>query len=85
MGLQAYVLLGSGIPNGFSAYVLVKEIENKTVKYFVWDPTTGQKYGVDDSFCPLQKVYCVINDVNVRSLLFFFLSKRDKFHMGACV
>lgn len=67
MGFQAYLLLGSGIPHGFMAYVLVKETIGKaTVKYFIWDPTNGQKYNVDDSFCPLQKVYCVINDQNVR-------------------
>ncbi|KAK6617101.1 hypothetical protein RUM43_014703 [Polyplax serrata] len=66
MGFQAYLLLGSGIPHGFMAYVLVKETIGKaTVKYFIWDPTNGQKYNVDDSFCPLQKVYCVINDQNI--------------------
>lgn len=59
------MLLGSGIPHGSMGYVLVKETIEKSSKYYVWDPTNGQKYSVDDSFCPLQKVYCVINDKNV--------------------
>lgn len=63
--LEAYVLLGSGIPHGSMAYVFVKETVDKSSNNYVWDPTNGQKYNVDDSFCPLQKVYCLINDKNV--------------------
>lgn len=72
LGLKAYVLLGSGIPHGAAAYVLVKESVNKNLsEYYVWDATSGQKYNINDSFCPLQKIYCLFNDQNVSNTRVF--------------
>ncbi|PSN40991.1 hypothetical protein C0J52_10989 [Blattella germanica] len=65
-GKKAWLLLGAGIPHGPTAYVLTREEEEpKNFSYWLWDPASGQKYSIEDNFCPLQKVYCLINDENI--------------------
>jgi coiled-coil and C2 domain-containing protein 2A len=70
LGKTAWLLLGVGIPHGPTAYVLTRDEEQHNVSYWLWDPASGQKYSIQDSFCPLQKVFCLINDENV-SICFF--------------
>jgi coiled-coil and C2 domain-containing protein 2A len=66
LGKKAWLLLGVGIPHGPTAYVLTREEEQHNLSsYWLWDPASGQKYSIQDSFCPLQKVFCLINDENV--------------------
>lgn len=65
IGQPAYLLLGVGIPHGASAYVLV----NSPGSEVIWDPTTGFKYSVRDSFCPLHKVFFLVNNANVSFLI----------------
>lgn len=79
LGLKAYVLLGSGIPHGSTAYVFVKEGFSKNSEYYIWDPTNGQKYNINDSFCPLQKIYCLIDDQNVSFGIEKNLNKANSF------
>ncbi|XP_064486187.1 coiled-coil and C2 domain-containing protein 2A-like isoform X2 [Ornithodoros turicata] len=60
MGKDAYLLLGTGIPEGQTAYVLTREDELS-----VWNATTGKRYSVTDSSSPLQSVGCIISSDNV--------------------
>lgn len=62
LGLKAWLLLGSGVPHGATAYVLTK---SPTSDYILWDPPTGNKFSILDSFCPLHKVFCLVNQDNV--------------------
>lgn len=66
LGLKAWLLFGSGIPHGHSAYVLTRHDAPLTTSvYNIWDPVSGLKYSSMDSFSPLHRVYCLINDENV--------------------
>nr|XP_018907512.1 PREDICTED: coiled-coil and C2 domain-containing protein 2A [Bemisia tabaci] len=59
---KVWLIIGSGIPHGPSAYVLVRE---NSRSYYIWDSVSGLKYDIHDSFSPLQSVYCIINDQNI--------------------
>nr|XP_022912420.1 coiled-coil and C2 domain-containing protein 2A [Onthophagus taurus] len=61
LNIDAWLLLGHGVPNGQTAYVLIRE--NNINQIF--DVTTGNKYDIIDPFCPLQRVFCVINEENI--------------------
>nr|CAD7446121.1 unnamed protein product [Timema bartmani] len=66
LGEKAWVMLGHGVPYGPSAYVLTRhENSQRLVTYHLWDPATGHNFDVRDNFCPLQKVYCLMNDENI--------------------
>ncbi|KAK7590099.1 hypothetical protein V9T40_001712 [Parthenolecanium corni] len=66
LGLKVWLLFGSGIPHGRSAYVLTRDDTSlATPTYTIWDPVTGLSYSSMDSFSPLHKVYCLINDENI--------------------
>nr|CAD7259786.1 unnamed protein product [Timema shepardi] len=66
LGEKAWVMLGHGVPYGPSAYVLTRHENNqRLVTYQLWDPATGHNFDVRDNFCPLQKVYCLMNDENI--------------------
>lgn len=58
--LNAWLILGHGIPMGDTCFVLLKE-ENE---YFIVDPTTGKKYESTTVDCPLKKVYALANAEN---------------------
>uniref|UniRef100_W5JZZ7 Coiled-coil and C2 domain containing 2A n=1 Tax=Astyanax mexicanus TaxID=7994 RepID=W5JZZ7_ASTMX len=61
MGKKAWLIIGTAIPEGPTAYVLTQE-QNR---YLIWNPSTGQYYGQHDTFCPLQTVGCLVNADNV--------------------
>uniref|UniRef100_A0A8C9V647 Coiled-coil and C2 domain containing 2A n=1 Tax=Scleropages formosus TaxID=113540 RepID=A0A8C9V647_SCLFO len=61
MGKKAWLIIGTAIPEGPTAYVLTYE----QGRYLIWDPGRGQYYGQYDTFCPLQSVGCLINADNV--------------------
>ena len=63
VGKEAYVVLGTGIPEGQTAYVLTKEMSARDHR--LWNASTGRVYGVADSTLPLSSVGCVFNDANV--------------------
>lgn len=66
LNMEAWLLLGNGIPHGTTAYVLVREYDSNNVPiHYIYDSTTALKYNVTDPLCPLQKVICVVNDINV--------------------
>uniref|UniRef100_A0A336K7A0 CSON004015 protein n=1 Tax=Culicoides sonorensis TaxID=179676 RepID=A0A336K7A0_CULSO len=58
--LNAWLILGHGLPMGDTCFVLLKE-END---YFIVDPTTGKKYESTTVDCPLKKVYALANHEN---------------------
>ncbi|XP_031697797.1 coiled-coil and C2 domain-containing protein 2A-like, partial [Anarrhichthys ocellatus] len=61
MGKKAWLIIGTAIPEGPTAYVLTLE-QNR---YLIWNPSSGQYYGQHDTFCPLQIVGCLVNADNV--------------------
>ncbi|XP_077440044.1 coiled-coil and C2 domain-containing protein 2A isoform X2 [Vanacampus margaritifer] len=61
LGKKAWLVIGTAIPEGSSAYVLTLE----QGRYLIWNPSSGQYYGQYDTFCPLQAVGCLVNADNV--------------------
>ncbi|XP_044054572.1 coiled-coil and C2 domain-containing protein 2A isoform X2 [Siniperca chuatsi] len=61
MGKKAWLIIGTAIPEGPTAYVLTYEQS----RYLIWNPSSGQYYGQYDTFCPLQTVGCLVNADNV--------------------
>uniref|UniRef100_A0A8D8ZRV5 Coiled-coil and C2 domain-containing protein 2A n=1 Tax=Cacopsylla melanoneura TaxID=428564 RepID=A0A8D8ZRV5_9HEMI len=62
LNITCWLLLGQGIPDGSVAFVLIR---TKTEEFYIIHPVQGVKYSVDDSFSPLNKVYCLINQENI--------------------
>ncbi|CAH1773716.1 unnamed protein product [Owenia fusiformis] len=61
LGKQAWMLLGSAIPEGETSYVLSKEND----EYWIWNASTGERYNARDNYCPVQSVGCLMNQDNV--------------------
>lgn len=60
IGKRAYVVLGRGIPEGSTAYVLTLDGSP-----LLWNAHTGHKYDVQDTNCPLKSIGCVFNHENI--------------------
>ncbi|XP_044766711.1 coiled-coil and C2 domain-containing protein 2A [Coccinella septempunctata] len=65
--LDVYLLLGFGIPHGSTAYVFLCEYSKETELplYFIFDVVSGEKISILDTYCPLQRVYCVVREQNI--------------------
>ncbi|XP_050296279.1 coiled-coil and C2 domain-containing protein 2A [Anthonomus grandis grandis] len=61
LNIDAYLVLGFGLPNGPSSYVLYADFPT----YIILDVVTNQKFDILDPFCPLQRIYCLANGENV--------------------
>uniref|UniRef100_A0A8D0ASE1 Coiled-coil and C2 domain containing 2A n=1 Tax=Sander lucioperca TaxID=283035 RepID=A0A8D0ASE1_SANLU len=61
MGKKAWLIIGTAIPEGPTAYVLTLEQS----RYLIWNPSSAQYYGQYDTFCPLQTIGCLVNADNV--------------------
>ncbi|KAM9384360.1 coiled-coil and C2 domain-containing protein 2A isoform 2-T2 [Pholidichthys leucotaenia] len=61
MGKKAWLIIGTAIPEGPTAYVLTFEQS----RYLIWNPSSSQYYSQYDTFCPLQTVGCLVNSDNV--------------------
>uniref|UniRef100_A0A1A7XKZ0 Coiled-coil and C2 domain containing 2A n=1 Tax=Iconisemion striatum TaxID=60296 RepID=A0A1A7XKZ0_9TELE len=61
LGKKAWLIIGTAIPEGPTAYVLTHEPSG----YFIWNPSSGQCFDRDDTFCPLQTIGCLVNSDNV--------------------
>ncbi|XP_055503429.1 protein CC2D2B-like [Leucoraja erinacea] len=61
MKMNAYVLLGTSILEGPTAYVIIQE----KMTTMIWNPETGDCYEQFNVFCPLQSADCLINNENV--------------------
>ncbi|KAI5694892.1 hypothetical protein M8J75_007313 [Diaphorina citri] len=62
LDITCWLLLGQGIPDGSVAFVLIR---TNTDEFYIVHPIHGLKYSVHDSFSPLHKVYCLINQENI--------------------
>lgn len=64
--IEAWLLLGFGLPYGTTAFVLVKEYDNNpNSTYYIYDVVTSEKMSLIEPFCPLQRIYCLVNENNV--------------------
>ncbi|XP_027146033.1 coiled-coil and C2 domain-containing protein 2A [Larimichthys crocea] len=61
MGKKAWLIIGTAIPEGPTAYVLTYEQS----RYLIWNPSSGQHYGQYDTFCPLKTIGSLVNADNV--------------------
>ncbi|XP_027944104.1 coiled-coil and C2 domain-containing protein 2A [Eumetopias jubatus] len=61
LGKKAWLMMGSAIPEGPTAYVLTREQSH----YLIWNPCSGHFYGQFDTFCPLKSVGCLIGPDNI--------------------
>jgi coiled-coil and C2 domain-containing protein 2A len=61
LGKKSFLVLGTGVPEGQTAYVLSVE-ENG--EHWLWNSVTGEHFvaGAGAIFCPLQSVTAVIDD-----------------------
>ncbi|XP_053631071.2 coiled-coil and C2 domain-containing protein 2A isoform X2 [Cherax quadricarinatus] len=62
LGKTAFLLLGSGIPEGETCYVLTHEDNDM---WLVWNASTAQCFGARDAFSPLSAVYMLVNQDNI--------------------
>ena len=61
LGKRAWLVLGDGIPEGDTAYVLSME----GISYRLWNASTGEDYSVQDTRCPLQRIGCLVDESNI--------------------
>ncbi|KRT78726.1 hypothetical protein AMK59_7783, partial [Oryctes borbonicus] len=53
LNMDAWLLLGYGIPHGTTAYVLVREHDsNIETTHYIYDTSTAIKYNVTERYCP---------------------------------
>ncbi|KAJ3413142.1 Coiled-coil and C2 domain-containing protein 2A [Chytridiales sp. JEL 0842] len=64
IGMEAHVVIGRGIPEGRTSYVLVKNKERNN-DYLLMNAVTGQSYSANDPHLPLKIVGCVFNSDNI--------------------
>lgn len=69
LNVETWLLLGFGIPHGSTAYVLMREYIKEVAApvHYIFDVLSGTKYSLLDIYCPLQRIFCVINEHNVNS------------------
>ena len=61
LGRTAYLVLGRGVPEGRTAYVLTVE-ENG---HWLWNAVTGERFSTNETFLPLSAVHCVVSGSNM--------------------
>jgi len=61
LGINAYLVLGNGIPEGSTAYVYTMVGSTQTL----WNASSGESYNISNVHCPFQQVACLINEINV--------------------
>lgn len=59
---KAMLLLGSAIPEGLTSYVITW---SEKEEIWVWNASSGQHFNIQDSYSPLQHVYCIISSDNI--------------------
>ncbi|XP_065666713.1 coiled-coil and C2 domain-containing protein 2A isoform X3 [Hydra vulgaris] len=61
LGLRAYLVLGSGVPEGSTAYVLCEEMNT----FCLWNASTGESYELQNTYCPLISIGTLVDDRNI--------------------
>jgi coiled-coil and C2 domain-containing protein 2A len=62
LGKRAFLVLGRGVPEGATAYVLTSEDNGS---FWLWNSVSGERFGTQENFCPLTSVMAVLNEKNV--------------------
>ena len=62
LGKKTYLVLGRGVPEGPTTYVLTAEDNGAN---WLWNSVTGERFGTVENFCPLTAVTAVVNEQNV--------------------
>jgi coiled-coil and C2 domain-containing protein 2A len=77
LGKRASILLGYGIPEGSTAYVIVDEYGQEP---HVFNASTGEQFSVKDNYLPLNSIGCIISQENVKIIdrQFSFTTFKDK-------
>lgn len=70
LGKRAGVILGFGIPEGLTAYVIVWEYTGQEPS--IWNPISGEKYNIRDSYIPLNAIGTIFTSENVSRLKSFY-------------
>ncbi|XP_058450036.1 coiled-coil and C2 domain-containing protein 2A [Malaya genurostris] len=58
---DVYLILGHSLLTGESTFVLLR-MDNE---FYIVDPITGTKYNSSDTYCPLSRIYYIVNQDNV--------------------
>ena len=51
IGKKAFLVLGQGVPEGDTAYVLTVEESGEQDR--LWNPMTAESFSISETFCPL--------------------------------
>ena len=62
LGKKSFLILGQGVPEGDTAYVLTVEENGDNL---LWNPVSGEQYSISEHFCPLERVYVIANEGNL--------------------
>ncbi|GMI38844.1 hypothetical protein TrCOL_g10233 [Triparma columacea] len=63
MEAEVYLVLGNGIPEGETVYVMRRDVKTQDVAF--WNASTGVAYAIDDDKCPLLDIGCIVSKENV--------------------
>ena len=63
IGKRAFLVLGQGVPEGDTAYVLTVEESGEQDR--LWNPMTSESFSISETFCPLEGVYAIANESNI--------------------
>ena len=59
LSIEAWLVLGFGIPEGSTSYVLSRDRANGT--FSLWNPSVGERFSPFDPNCPLLHIYTVVS------------------------
>ncbi|XP_052775366.1 coiled-coil and C2 domain-containing protein 2A-like isoform X2 [Mya arenaria] len=59
--MKAYLICGNAIPEGPTSYVLTEEGND----FYIWNPSTGEKFRTNNPTCPLRSIGCLVNAENI--------------------
>ncbi|XP_034476742.1 coiled-coil and C2 domain-containing protein 2A [Drosophila innubila] len=63
LGLECWLLLGMACPYGECTFVIFRDPE--TAELLLVAPATGKRYQLQDIFCPLTRVFCIVGTDNI--------------------
>ena len=61
---QSYIVIGNGIPEGKTVYVMRVKLSNPKEDIVFWNASTGEGFAVDDETCPL-RIGTIVNQDNI--------------------
>ena len=62
IGKKSFLVLGKGIPEGSTSYVLSIE---ESGEHLLWNAVTGEHFNIKETFCPLKAVHAIVSDANI--------------------